>query len=385
MSSPTRARSPRPAATPAALAAVVERLRGASRLALDTEADSLHHHFEKVCLIQISHGGEDFLVDPLADLDLSALLRVLADKPLILHGADYDLRMLRASFDFQPRGEVFDTMLAAQLLGFQQIGLAAIAERFLGVTLCKQSQRSNWAQRPLTPRQIQYAMDDTRHLGAIADSLGSELRRLGRVEWHRETCQRVVEATAQPRERDPDLVWRIRGAGRLKRHELAHLRELWRWRDGEAQRVDRPAFKIIGNEPLLELATWAVAHPNASLEKGPKLPRHCTGRRLAALRHAIEQARDLPEAEWPERRRIQRGPRTDDCRPLIDALRAEGARVAKELDIEPSVLAPRAALEAIARSRPQTTEDILACDSLMRWQVEQLGPGILRAVAQIDA
>src|SRR5262245_16895780 len=138
---------------PASLQTLLERIEVAERIALDTEADSLHNYFEKVCLVQLSLDGEHYLVDPLARLDLSGLLQALTDKPLILHGGDYDLRMLRVSMEFRPRGEVFDTMIAAQLLGLEQIGLAALTGRFFAVTIGKDGQKSDWSRRPLSGKQ----------------------------------------------------------------------------------------------------------------------------------------------------------------------------------------------------------------------------------------
>ena len=148
---------------------LIQRIDTAERVALDTEADSLHNYFEKVCLVQLSFGGEHYLIDPLAGLDLNGLSEVLADKPLILHGGDYDLRMLRASIGFRPRREVFDTMIAAQLLGLEQIGLAALTERFFAITIGKAGQKSDWSRRPLSENQLRYAVNDTRFLERLAD------------------------------------------------------------------------------------------------------------------------------------------------------------------------------------------------------------------------
>ncbi len=134
--------------TNSGLDALIPRLGHAERIALDTEADSLHHYFEKICLIQLSFHGEDYLLDPLSKIDLSQFLNVLSTKPLIIHGADYDLRMLRTSFGFRPQREVFDTMLAAQILGYEQFGLAALIHRYLDTTVTKQGQKSDWSLRP---------------------------------------------------------------------------------------------------------------------------------------------------------------------------------------------------------------------------------------------
>src|SRR5215510_12494908 len=179
------------------LQTLLQRISAAERIALDTEADSLHNYFEKVCLVQLSFGSVHYLVDPLAGLDLSGLLQALTDKPLILHGGDYDFRMLRASMGFRPRGEVFDTMIAAQLLGFEQIGLAALTERFFAVTIGKEGQKSDWSRRPLSQKQLRYAVNDTRFLERLADRLHGELSARGRIDWHTESCRAMVETSAR--------------------------------------------------------------------------------------------------------------------------------------------------------------------------------------------
>ena len=165
---------------------MVERLTKADRIALDTEADSLHHFYEKVCLIQLTANGISDIVDPLANLDLSGLLDVLSKTPLILHGAEYDLRMLLASFKFKPKAPVFDTMLAAQIVEGRARSLVALADRLLGITLSKQGQKSDWSRRPLTEKQLTYASNDTRHLDSIADKLKAELDDLGRLDWQQD-------------------------------------------------------------------------------------------------------------------------------------------------------------------------------------------------------
>ena len=196
---------------------LIPRLAAAARVAVDTEADSLHNYFEKVCLIQLSIDGAHYLVDPLAGLELRQFFRVLAAKPLIFHAGDYDLRILRASTGFRPNGEIFDTMIAAQLLGIEQLGLAALIERYFGVAIGKEGQKSDWSQRPLSEKQLQYAVNDTRYLEALADRLAAELETKGRIEWHQESCRAMVQASGRDNPRDPEEAWRLKGAGRLTR------------------------------------------------------------------------------------------------------------------------------------------------------------------------
>jgi ribonuclease D len=365
----------------AALAELIQRIGAAEKLAVDTEADSLHHYYEKVCLIQLSFAGAHYLVDPLCGLDLSELVEALAVKPLIFHGADYDLRMLRGAMNFRPRHDVFDTMIAAQLLGFDQIGLAALIERYFGITIGKAGQKSDWSRRPLSANQLRYSVNDTRFLEPLADRLRGALDQRGRLAWHRESCRAMVASAGRDRERDPESDWRIKGAGRLTRRQSAYLRELWRWRDRHARGADLPAFKILGNQEILALAQWAESHPGTPLQQGPKLPRAIAGARLTTLEEAIARAARMHELEWPEPAKRDRDPPRSECIEEIKALRAECARIASELEIAASILAPRAALEAIARSRPRGVDAIMASGGLLRWQAELIQGAVEKCLA----
>lgn len=364
------------------LQSLSERMMRAPRLALDTEADSLHTYYEKICLIQISFDGAHYVVDPLAGYDLTLFLKILSDKKLIFHSADYDLRMMRSTFGFEPKGEIFDTLLAAQMLGYKHFSLSALVERFFKVTLDKVKRKSNWARRPLSFQQLQYASDDTRYLMPLADILSAELERLGRSEWHRESCERAVAAAASgPSAPDPDEVWRIKGSGLLKQRHLPYLYHLWHWREREARMVDRPPFKILGNQQLIQLVIWATDHAESPLSEGPRLPRHFFSARMEALKEAIAKAAQMPPADWPQVRRGERPPTWEpDCRPLIKSLMIECHRSARALSIEPSFLAPRSALVNIARNRPQTLEEIMQFSGLLRWQATILEPGIRRSL-----
>jgi len=354
----------------AAIERLIQRIGAAERIAVDTEADSLHNYFEKVCLVQLSLGGAHYLVDPLCGLDLNGLLEALADKPLILHGGDYDLRMMRASMGFRARREVFDTMIAAQLLGFEQIGLAALIERYFDITIGKGGQKSDWSRRPLSENQLRYAVNDTRFLERLADRMHGELSARGRVDWHRESCRAMVESSGRDHAREPENAWRIKGAGRLTRRQLAYLRELWRWRDQHARSANLPAFRVLGNQEILGLVRWAESHPGVPLHQGPKLPRNIVGAQLTTLEEAIARVAGMDETEWPEPpKRDHEAPR-NDCIEEIKSLRVECAQIAQELEIAASTLAPRAALEAIARSRPRTVDEIMKTGGLLRWQAE---------------
>ncbi len=364
--------------TPDGLARVASAVRTASRVALDTEADSLHHYFEKVCLMQITAGRTNFLIDPLAGLDLAPLLDALTHHTLVLHGGDYDLRMLRASTGFDFQGTLIDTMIASQLLGYDRVGLESLLERF-GVLMGATHQKSDWSHRPLTDDQLRYAIDDTRFLEPLADRLLAELDRLGRIEWFKESCQALVAATKIDRPADPDREWRIRGVGDLTARQAAFVRELWYWRDREARRLDRPAFKVLGNDKLVELALWADTHPDAPLEDGPRLPRNFHPRRLASLQKALRRAAALKPSECPPPRLRGQG-RREQPGPALDALRAAVAALAGQLGIDPPVLAPRAAMETVSRLEPTTAAEIEDNTGLLHWQANLLAPLVRRVL-----
>lgn len=355
------------------LARLTGALRGAMRVGLDTEADSLHHYFDKVCLIQLSFSGTDYIVDPLAGLSLSGFLEVLSEKELIIQGADYDLRMLKKSFGFRPKASVFDTMQAAQVLGYEQIGLGALVERFCGTSLTHSGQKSDWSRRPLSPGQLRYASDDTKYLEAIADALAAELRKLHRTEWHRECCERAIELSGLPAKAEGKKeAWRVKGTSGLCPKTLAFVRELWKWRDEEARQRDRPPFMVLKNEDMIEVAAWRVMNPNAPAPPAFPSLKRITGNSLARLERAIKSADSLPPEAWPALPERPR-PIVERASPEeVEALMTACKAIANELRIEPCFLAARAALTAVVRRRPRSVDEVMEVSGMMRWQASQV-------------
>ena len=348
--------------TPEQLAAFLPHLSSADRVAVDTEADSLHAYREKLCLIQISlPQDEHALVDPLADCSLAPLYAALVGKTVVLHGADYDLRLLRRAGGFVADA-IFDTMLAARLVGRREFSYAALVKAEVGLELTKGSQKANWARRPLTPAMAAYAKNDTRYLLQIADSLAVRLRELGRWEWFAQSCSRALAQAAVERERDGDDAWRINGSGALRGRAAAVLRELWGWREEEARAVDRPTFHILRNEDLIASARDFAAGNRPGFE-------HLRGSRRSRFYDAGRRGMELPESEWPvfQKRQFSRWTAEEEKR--AEALKKERDRVAAALDLDPSIIASRATLEAIA-GRPHETPELL-----MPWQRELLGLG----------
>jgi len=378
-------------ATEARLPELLKKIDAADRVALDTEADSLHSYREKLCLIQISvpsavvlsdEGSRgaaskvalrdpsislgmtvqsvcDFVVDPLSNLDFEPLRQALEPKEILLHGADYDLRMLRRGLNFTPT-RIFDTLIAARLLGIREFSLGALVKRLFGVELHKHSQKANWAVRPLPPRMTKYALNDVHYLLPLAGRLEQELEFFQRRDWFRQSCDRAIELATTTRERSPDELWRIPGAGALDPHSGAVLRALWQWREKEAEMVDRPPFHILQNHELLAAAV------NFASGRVPDY-KQFSARRRQTFREAAKIALQSPQSEWPLMRRRSGSRPTADIVRRAEKLRERRDKSAEQLGLEPPFIAARGTLEAIV------ADPTLATALLVPWQRELIG------------
>lgn len=343
-------------------------------IAVDTEADSLHSYFDKVCLIQISAGGEDYVIDPLRKIDLAAFGRVLADPNVtkILHGADYDLRILHRDFGYTMTN-VIDTMICAQLLGYEQFGLAALLEKHFGFKVDKAHQRADWAMRPLPPDMLDYAATDTRHLHELATKLRGELEALGRWEWAIEEFGRLEAVRFRDKEEeDGEPFRRLKGINAFDRRSLAIIRALHGWRDQLARKADRPPFKIIGNDVLIEVGRTKAASQQAldSIKILSQFHRNRYGRDLVRI---AREALELPESELPEKAEPRPWIRDKALEARINRMKNIRDRIAKELKIDASVLAPRHVLTAIA------TNGSLDVPAMREWQKRLLGEALLNS------
>lgn len=349
-------------ATAAQLQDFLPRLQAAEWIALDTEADSLHAYPAKLCLLQFSIPGADVLVDPLADLDLAPLWETLRTRELLLHGSDYDLRLLREHHNFVPHA-IFDTMIAARLLGVMKFGLQDLVGQALGVKLEKGPQKADWAQRPLTPRMEEYARNDTRYLHPLVASLREQLIAKGRFAWLEESCAALVTECAVLPEPDPDREWRLKGSARLTREELAVLRELWHWREKEAVRCNRPPFFLLSHDALLDLAIAAVD----DVPLDPLLPRRFAPHRREGVLRAISRGLHVPLAECPQKLRGVAYHPTDAEHARFDRFKAVRDRRAKELEIDPTLIASKQTLEWLSRNGSKPEE------LLLKWQRGLMG------------
>lgn len=365
---------------PAALLALTTRLARAPRVALDTEAASFHRYTDRVYLIQVSSDHETALIDPLALPDLSPLGDLLANDriEIVFHDADYDLRVLDRDYGFRAR-RIFDTRVAAQLLGEPAVGLAALLEKHFGVVLDKKLQRADWSTRPLTPEMIAYAAADTTYLPKLRDQMADRLTAMGRTAWAEEEFRYLegVRWTAPPTQ---DGWLRLKGAKVLPRRSQAVLRALHQWREQTARALDRAPFRVLQNEALLAVAR-ALPRSQSELLGVRGLPPSSARRYGAQLLAAVDMglADPLDSLPVPPRGARLRPEATQEAR--LERLKALRNQRANELGLEPGVLCPNGALQAVARLAPPTRAELESIDEIRRWQIAALGPAAILAAA----
>jgi ribonuclease D len=366
---------------PDQLRTAAERIRVAPLLGIDTEAAGYHRYFDRLSLVQVSTREEHFLIDPLALDDLAPLGDALADPDVevIFHDADYDLRILDRDLGFRIQG-LFDTQIAAAFLGERSLGLGAVVERFLGLSLPKAYQRADWAERPLSQGMMEYAATDTAHLPELRDRLREALEAAGRLGWAEEEFRRREEGTrwVEP-ENGSEAFMRMKGARDLPPRGLAILRELHAWREETSKQRDQATFRVLGNQPMLAMSAQpprdtrslgSVSGVGESL-----IRRH--GRELIA---AVERGLAVPEADLPRFPPPRRWERDPELEARIEELKLVRNRAAERLQLDPGFLMSRAVLEEIARRTPSSEDEMFEIPDVRRWQLEAFGADLMQAL-----
>jgi len=350
-----------------------------SEFAVDLEMDSLHHYQEKVCLIQVSTRSESWLIDPLALKDLSPLAAPLGDPRImvVMHGADYDIRSLHRDFGIEVQN-LFDTMLASRFLGISEFGLAALLRARFGIELNKKYQKADWSKRPLSPEMSAYAAADTSDLLPLYDQLSAELIEKGRLSWLEEECRLLCQARVS--EKEGPLFLSCKGAGKLKGRTLAILEELLQLRDRQACELDRPPFKVLSAETLLEAA-----------EKRPRTLSDLTGikgmtpgqiqRFGDSILCAVATALALPEDRLPVFPRQRREEPTDGTKDRIKRLKSWREQHSSSQGLEPGVVAPNWLLETVADANPVLLSELDGVAGMRDWQKRLYGRELLQELA----
>ena len=356
-------------------------LAAAPWVGVDTESNSRHRYPERVCLVQLAGAGRVYLVDPLRVPDLSPLREMLESTRVekVLHGADYDLRGLDRDWGLTT-ANLFDTYVAARLVGIEQVGLGALASSLLGVDLPKEAriQKQDWSKRPLTETALDYAASDVAYLGEIRDALANRLAALGRQAWAEEEFARLEQVRHQPPDPDRALFSFKEGRG-LDGRGLAVLHSLLEMREAEARRVGRPPAFVIPNAALAELAADSALDP----ADAPSMPPSAARRLGDKVRRAMKQSLNAPVVRRPapEHPPRPRSSRAEAARAIqrLKHLKVWRTGEAARLSIDPALVWPARSLERLSRD-PQSLAAEFDALEVRRWQAREFGASLTLAL-----
>ncbi len=367
--------------TSARLVEVADILSRQTEIAVDLEMDSLHHYREKVCLVQVSTRQQSWLIDPLAVTSLEPLAAPLGNPEIlvVMHGADYDIRSLHRDFGIEVTN-LFDTMIAARFLGIGEFGLAALLKARFGIELDKKYQKADWSKRPLSREMCLYAAADTSDLLPLYDQLRAELEEKQRLAWLEEEGTLVCQARVS--EKDGPLFLYCKGASKLRGHSLAILEELLQMRARQAEHLDRPPFKVLSADTLIEVAeSRPQTLHDLSLFKGMtsgQLQRHGAG-----ILSAVERGMETPEDNLPRFPRTAKKEITESVKERLKNLKAWRERFSLELGLDPGLLAPNWLLEAVADTAGSSMEELNTIPGMREWQKGLFGTDLLRILAMV--
>lgn len=343
---------------PGQLGPLLDALDRVDEVSLDTEADNMNCYRTKICLLQFLIDDKVFLVDALAPMKFDRLWEKLATKHLVMHGSDYDLRLLHDLCQFEARS-LFDTMLAAQLLNRQRVGLAGLMEDYFGFIMSKESQRANWSKRPLTTKLLDYASLDVWHLPELRDLLTKELVKLKRIDWLEQQCRRQIESGLVGFPGNDDLAWRIGKSEKLRGAGLGVLHAVWHWREQTAERLDTPPFKVCNNSLLLKMAGAAESSDSTDAILGAIHLGRRHPRLIGSLATAVKRGLEVDPKTLPRRKRNHdHRPLTTEELSLQDRLKNERDQMAQKLNLDPTLIANRSQLALIVKT-PDAVDQVL--------------------------
>lgn len=361
--------------TSTSLDGLIEELLRQPVVAVDTESDSLYSYFEKVCLIQFSTPKADYVVDPLA-VDVSKLATLFADASIrkVFHAAEYDFLSLKRDYSFT-FNNLFDTMVAARILGWNPYGLGALLAEHFGVTLDKRFQRYNWGQRPLSQKALDYAHLDTHYLIPLQEIQLDALQKQNRLREAQEAFGRIIRIQPTQKIFDPDDFWRIKGSKELKPQQQAMLRELFVLRDKIARKLDRPPFKVMNDIILLKLAR-IQPQDKAALQQIKGLSDRLLEYNSGDILDAIQRGQAVSPPEYP----IVHHWRDDSTMARYEVLRQWRNSFAAQRGVEPDVIISNQTLMDIARHNPKTLTKLTKIGVLGEWQFETYGKTLLKVL-----
>jgi len=341
-------------------------------IGVDLESDSLFHYKEKICLLQISTESKNILIDPLSVKDLSPLIPVFSSHEIrkVLHGSDYDIRSLYRDFKIEVNS-LFDTQLAARIIGVNETGLANLLNQHFNVTLEKKFQKKDWSQRPLSSAMLTYAVYDTYYLIALSHILEGQLIEKNRIHWFEEECELLRSVRPAQPNGDP-LYLKFKGAAKLQSRNLAILEMILQLRKQIARRKDKPPFRILRNDQIMEI----VNKPPSSSEELNFLSNVQSRIMGKTILKKVEEAMSLPESKLPNYPEKNSTPLENGTSGCIKALKEWRQKIAERLDIDVSLVCTNAQIQSLSVSCPGDIYMLRETGILKNWQNDMYGEDI---------
>lgn len=361
--------------TPDKLAIASHQLLREPSISVDTESNSLYVFRERVCLIQFSIPSADYLIDPFALEDLSPLAEIFETERIekIFHAAEYDIICLKRDYGFAFH-QLFDTMIAAKILGIREVGLNSLLQTEFNIAVNKRYQKADWGKRPLPPEYQQYARNDTHHLKALRNVLMARITEKGLDMLAREEFERVSRSVGTPAAPLEEQIWHLNGIRGLTPRQTAILFELLRWRENKARDLNRPAFKVMNNDDILKIAVHCPDSPAALMDL-LHLSERTVQRYGAELLEAVETGQQRPPMYPPLNGKCDQA-----LRNRIDRLKEFRKKAAKELQVESDIVLPRELLYQLAEDPPAGWKEFEARMSFYPWRMQHYGKAIFHAI-----
>ena len=333
-------------------------------LALDLEADSMYRYHTRICLIQISSPEQNWICDPFDFEFIPELTQILDQCLLLMHGSDYDLRLMKSFWNYTPKN-IWDSHMAGRFIGLTQLGLGALVQEYCQISLDKKFQKADWTKRPISPEMLDYAAHDTQFLFTIYDKMTLKLQELERFDWCNQSTKHFLETNSISFDGNNDDSWRIKNSSKLPRKGLAYLKILWKWRENLALEFDAPPFKIVANEQLLS-ASFQLSTGKSLLAAFDRLPRRITLDTFAPYLEEIKNVEFMNEKEYPikphDRGIILKGPATT----RFEHIKEYRDRISLSLNLDPALLISKNQMVYLSEKPHSYAEQLLP------WQSELL-------------
>jgi ribonuclease D len=354
---------------------ICQKLDAAGRFAMDLEFIPERTYAAELCLIQVATDQEAFIIDPLAVRDLNPIWERMADPKLlkVLHAADQDLDIVFHESGLVPEN-VMDTQVAAGFIGFgYPIGYGKLLQQLVGITLSKTESYTDWTNRPLTPSQIEYAIDDVKHILPMYDKIVQMLHERKRFDWVVEECKKYSQRSYYEKDRRNDF-FRIKGANTLSRRGLAVLRELSDWRHEEAYRANRPLKSILQDGILLEFARRPPKNI-ADLQRIRGVRPDQLRQYGSGLLSAVQIGVDVPDDELPKWPTAKIPSKRDVL--MADVLYTVLRVLCFDEEIAAELVSTRSILEALVRQHNEGLVEESKLPVLQGWRREMAGQELL--------